>query len=152
MLTINTVSYRFNLNREYTRIMEAKKGIRQGDPISPLLFVLLMQYLSRILQQLNKILEFKFHSRCKKLNITNLSFADDLLIFTRGDTVSMEVMLKKIEKFSKSTGLRMNPRKCFVYFGAFDDVTRSRIKEMTGFMEGTLPFRYLGIPLTSKKL
>lgn len=38
MIVVTSVSYRFNINGDYTRLMEAKRGIRQGDPISPIDF------------------------------------------------------------------------------------------------------------------
>ncbi|XP_045822135.1 uncharacterized protein LOC123915019 [Trifolium pratense] len=56
------------------------------------------------------------------------------------------------DKFSKSTGLKVNPAKCCIFFGGVDQSTKNDIKRITRFDEGTLPFRYLGIPMTSKKL
>lgn len=54
--------------------------------------------------------------------------------------------------FSKSTGLVINPSKCKVYFGAVESCIKEEIKHITAFQEGSLPFRYLGVPLTGKKL
>ncbi|XP_058784180.1 uncharacterized protein LOC131658948 [Vicia villosa] len=49
-------------------------------------------------------------------------------------------------------GLIFNPRKCKAFYGSVDDENRRRIKAITGFDEGTFPVRYLGVPLSSKKL
>ena len=49
MLTVTTVSYEFNVNGVLTKPMQACRGVRQGDPLSPLLFVAIMEYLSRLL-------------------------------------------------------------------------------------------------------
>lgn len=106
-----------------------------------------MEYLSRVLQSLKRILEFNFYS-----SIINLSFVDDLLIFTRGDTRSVALGMEAFEEFSQSTGPVVNPSKCQVYFGSVEDDTRQAIQNLTKFQEGSLPFRYFGIPLTSKKL
>lgn len=46
MIDVASVSYRFNINGDDTSIMQAKRGLRQGDPISPLLFVIMMKYLT----------------------------------------------------------------------------------------------------------
>lgn len=46
----------------------------------------------------------------------------------------------------------MNPSKCFIHFGGVDSSTREEFRNYTRFKEGELLFRYLGIPLTSKKL
>jgi hypothetical protein len=152
MLGVTSVSYKFNIHGRYTGFMKARRGLRQGDPISPLLFVIVMEYLHRMLHCLKKVLDFNFHSKCENLNIINLSFADDLLIFTRGDTKSVELIMAKIRDFSHSIGLHVNPSKCKIFYGGVEDNIKDQIKKITSFAEGSLPFRYLGIPLTSKKL
>ncbi|KAK4384284.1 hypothetical protein Sango_3076200 [Sesamum angolense] len=64
-------------------------GLRQGDPMSPYLFVLVMEVLHMILQQLiEQDGEFQYHWRCKDLNLFQLSFADDLLLFCKADVRS----------------------------------------------------------------
>lgn len=152
MLVVKTVSYRFNVNGEYTKIMQARRGIWRGDPNSPLLFVLVMNYLTRTMQQLKNISNFNFHAKCEKLNIISFSFADDLLMFSIGDKRSVELMMEKFNKFSRSTGMKVNPSKFHIYFGAVDDHTIEEVKKLIGFREGSIPFRYLGIPLNSRKL
>lgn len=76
-------SYRFRVNGSHTSPLKAKKGLRQDDPISPMLFVIIMEYLQHILKDLNFVPDFNFHPRCEKLGIINLSLADDLLFFKR---------------------------------------------------------------------
>jgi hypothetical protein len=132
--------------------MKAKRGLREGDPISPLLFVIVMEYLHRSLHQLIHVPDFNFHSKCEHLGIINLSFADDLLIFTRGDSKSVELAMAKLSDLSKSTGLYVNPSKCKIYYGGVEEHIKETIRHITSFADGILPFRYLGVPLTSKKL
>ncbi|CAL5189874.1 unnamed protein product [Lathyrus oleraceus] len=60
--------------------------------------------------------------------------------------------MDQFNKFSNSTGLKINPIKCNIYFGVMDEKTSEDIKNATRFKEGKLPFRYLGVPLTSKRL
>ncbi|KAL0298053.1 UNVERIFIED_CONTAM: Retrovirus-related Pol polyprotein from type-2 retrotransposable element R2DM [Sesamum angustifolium] len=61
------------------------RGLRQGDPMSPYLFVLVMEVLHMILQQLiEQDGEFQYHWRCQELNLFQLSFADDLLLLSSG--------------------------------------------------------------------
>jgi hypothetical protein len=152
MLGVTTVNYRFNVNGEYTEVLDARRGIRQGDPISPLLFVIMMEYLNRVLGKMSKEPHFKFHSKCSKLNLTHLAFADDVLLFCRGDLQSVEKLFEAFNAFSDATGLVMNPRKCKASFGGVEDDQKNKVLQTTGFTEGNFPVRYLGIPLSSKKL
>ncbi|XP_058740873.1 uncharacterized protein LOC131613201 [Vicia villosa] len=111
-----------------------------------------MEYLTRLLLQLDNLPSFKYHSKCERMKITSLTFADDLLLFARGDLNFVDLLLAKVSVFTNSTGLHLNPNKCFIYFGGVEHSIRDAIREHSGFMEGVLPFRYLGLPLTSKKL
>lgn len=54
--------------------------------MSPCLFALCMEYLSRRLDTLREASDFSYHPKCKRTNTTSLLFADDLLIFNKGDT------------------------------------------------------------------
>ncbi|CAJ2669420.1 unnamed protein product [Trifolium pratense] len=60
--------------------------------------------------------------------------------------------MDKLQDFSRSTGLYVNPSKCKVFYGAVEEHIKESIKKVTSFVEGSLPFKYLGVPLTSKKL
>ncbi|CAK8568831.1 unnamed protein product [Lathyrus sativus] len=60
--------------------------------------------------------------------------------------------MDKLQTFSQSTGLVVNPAKCRMYFGGVNNETKNDILASTSFMEGDLPFRYLGVPLTCKRL
>lgn len=81
MSCVTTVSYSIVVNGNPSQPFKAAKGLRQGDPISPFLFAIAMEYLSRLLNGLKKDRKYRFHPSCSKLGITHLSFADDLLIF-----------------------------------------------------------------------
>ncbi|XP_058768387.1 uncharacterized protein LOC131642117 [Vicia villosa] len=152
MLCVSTVSYRYMINGQTSRILKAKRGIRQGDPISPLLFVIVMEYLHRSLTKLHNQPEFKYHPKCGKMRITNICFADDLIMFARGDNASVQSMMEEFHRFSEATGLYANPTKCNVYFGGVPDTIQQQILVTTKFSVGKLPFKYLGVPLASRKL
>ncbi|KAL5194445.1 putative ribonuclease H protein [Glycine soja] len=77
---------------------------------------------------------------------------DDVLLHCRGDEKSIEMILKAFSFFSKSTGLQINPAKCKVFCGGLNYDSIQVVKNFTGFEEGTLPVRYLGVPLSCKKL
>lgn len=67
MECVSTPIFSIMLNDTMRGCFKSRRGLRQGYPISPLLFVLCMEYLSRILTKLAQIEQFKFHLRCRKI-------------------------------------------------------------------------------------
>lgn len=99
MLTVKTVSYKFNINGKMTEGLQARRGIRQGDLISPFLFVIMMEYLKRLLDKIQEDPNFNHHAQFKKLNLTHITLADDVLLFYRGDSKSVDMLLDVVHQF-----------------------------------------------------
>ena len=76
---ISIISFSLVINGELFQKLKAKRGLRQGDPLSTLLFVLGMEYLTRILNCASSDPCFKYHPRCKSIKLNHLRFADDLM-------------------------------------------------------------------------
>lgn len=66
MQCVESVSYSILINGAPSPAFKAKKGVRQHDPVSPYLFVLAMECLTRLLKSMRSKNEFKFHPRCQK--------------------------------------------------------------------------------------
>ncbi|XP_026383665.1 uncharacterized protein LOC113279176 [Papaver somniferum] len=93
------------------------RGIRQGDPLSPYLFILAMEFLSRQLttsQQDNKIKGIKVVALSPAID--HLLFADDCLIFTQANVTSVNNLLELLHTFSSQSGQVINFEKSSVYF------------------------------------
>lgn len=84
MLAVTSFSYQFNINEMISMSMKATRRLRQGDLISPLIFLVIMDYLHRELAMLITKPDFNFHNKCEKLNLVNLSYVNDLSLFSRG--------------------------------------------------------------------
>ncbi|GKD36878.1 RNA-directed DNA polymerase, eukaryota, reverse transcriptase zinc-binding domain protein [Tanacetum coccineum] len=96
--------------------------------------------------------DFKYHYGCKKLKITHLCFADDLLVFCHGDFKYVSTIKEALEEFSSYSGLKANMNKSNVFFGGLTTGEQSIILSVIPFSTGRLPVRYLGVPLLTKKI
>ena len=98
MACITSTSYMLMINGCPTPPFQAKRGLRQGDLLSPLLFVIGMEYLSRSLKSVED--RYGFHPRCRRTKLTHLCFADDLMLFCKGDISLVRVLYECIQSFS----------------------------------------------------
>ncbi|XP_060190753.1 uncharacterized protein LOC132620044 [Lycium barbarum] len=152
MVCVTTVNYSIFINGKQTESFAAKRGLRKGDPLSPYLFVLCMEYLNRLLKTLRRDPDFTYHPRCSRLHIVQLGFADDLLQFCKGDIKSVEKLFACFQKFFAASGLISTIRKSCVYFGGIDYSIQQVILDRLQFSQGTLPLRFLGVPSNTKRL
>ncbi|KAL0308180.1 UNVERIFIED_CONTAM: Transposon TX1 uncharacterized protein [Sesamum angustifolium] len=129
------------------------RGLRQGDPMSPYLFVLVMEVLHMILQQLiEQDGDFQYHWRCQELNLFQLSFTNDLLLLCKADVRSVNLFSRGLDLFATLSGLHTNPQKSQLIISKAALGIRDLLLATLGFQEGHLPVRYLGLPLISARL
>ena len=108
MECISTTTYSVSYNGSMHGFFKGKRGLRQGDPLSPYLFVLCIEYLSRGLGQLKENPDFNFHPKCGGLKITHLALVDDLVLFSRGDPKSVSLLMDILNHFGACSGLKIN--------------------------------------------
>ncbi|XP_074304625.1 uncharacterized protein LOC141639376 [Silene latifolia] len=152
MAWLSSPSYTLNLNGAHIGYFKGRRGLRQGDPISPLIFCLCMEYLTRIMDFITNHWYFSYHPICKSLKLTHLLFADDLLMFSKGDVKSIMLILRAIATFSAASGLKVNASKSEVVFSGVAEELKYDITQISGFQEGHLPFKYLGVPIQPGRL
>jgi hypothetical protein len=141
------------LNGSLVGYFQGRKGLRQGDPISPYLFVLAMEVLSRLL--IDAALDtanFGFHPKCRSLMLNHLCFADDLLIFSGAEMNSLRTIKTVLAEFEDLSGLKANPAKSTFFCAGVHVEDKKAMLEFLQMSEGFLPVQYLGIPLISKRL
>ena len=112
-------SPRFSVCLNGTLVGYGKKGLRQGDPLSPYLFVLAMEIFSRIMaDHTGGSSGFKFHPKYVRMKLTHLCFADDL-IFSEARLSSINVIKTALLEFEDLSGLKANPSKSSFYCSNF---------------------------------
>ncbi|KAK6142914.1 hypothetical protein DH2020_023262 [Rehmannia glutinosa] len=152
MECVSSVSYSICINGSLQGKFPGKRGLRQGDPMSPALFLLCMEYLSRLLKVRTNTLSFKYHPRCDALKITHLAFVDDLMFFSRGDLPSVKILIDCLNDFKNASGLDINSFKSNLFTAGIIGDKLDNILNLLNFPLGTLPVKYLGVPLAAQKL
>ncbi|KAL0314407.1 UNVERIFIED_CONTAM: hypothetical protein Sangu_2285100 [Sesamum angustifolium] len=115
--------------------------------MSPGLFLLCMEYFSRLIKRKTTDSDFNFHPKCEKLKITHLLFADDLMMFSRGDLPSVHILMECLQEFRDVSGLAVNTSKSSIFTAGIENNMLCDILARTEFTRGEMPVRYLGIPL-----
>ena len=151
MECVSSTSYSIRINGELHGMFKGKRRLRQGDRLLPYLFVMCMEYLSRLLRRNTKS-GFNFYPRCGVLKISHLIYADDLMMLSRGDLKSVETLWGSLLHFGEASGLLPNIQKSQIFMAGVEEDIKERITEYTGIPQGMLPIRYLGIPLASEGL
>ncbi|CAA7061787.1 unnamed protein product [Microthlaspi erraticum] len=151
-LCISSPYYSVSVNGELAGFFKGMKGLRQGDPISSSLFVLSMDILSKLMDKAFLSGLINPHPFCKDPLVTHLSFADDVLIFFDGSENSLRGILQVLKEFEGTSGLALSLQKsCLFLDGNNLDLTR-QLASTFGLVHGSLPVRYLGLPLMPHKL
>ena len=82
-LCVSTASFSIQVNGELAGYFSTR-GLRQGCALSPSLFVICMNVLSKLLDKAASDRRIGYHPRCKNVSLTNLCFADDIMVFSDG--------------------------------------------------------------------
>jgi hypothetical protein len=147
---ISTVQFSVLVNGSPEGFFGSSRGLHQGDSLSPLLFLLIMEVLSRLLQTMEEAgLIRGFQAGMLggiEVRISHLLFADDTIVFC--DAVPEQVfhVWKVLSCFEAITGLRVNLGKSeMVPVGVVDSM--QPLANLLCCRIGVLPMLYLGIPL-----
>ncbi|KAL6205027.1 hypothetical protein ACLB2K_022292 [Fragaria x ananassa] len=150
---ISSPKFSVCVNGELAGFFASRRGLRQGDPLSPYLFVIAMEVLSLCIQRrINCSPCFRYHWRCDQLNLSHLCFADDLLMFCNGDENSVRTLHDAFSNFESLSSLKANVSESKIFLAGVDGNSSDSVLQVTNFSLGTCPVRYLGIPLITSKL
>lgn len=111
-----------------------------------------MDYLSRMIKINTHVPSFKYHPKCAKMQITHLAFADDLILFARGEAGSVRILMQTIHNFGQMSGLYINHQKSKVFAAGVSPEVLNEIQNITQFSLGDFPIRYLGVPLVHGRM
>ncbi|GKA65320.1 RNA-directed DNA polymerase, eukaryota, reverse transcriptase zinc-binding domain protein [Tanacetum coccineum] len=131
MTCVTIYSFSICINGEICGFFKGGKGLRQGDPISPYLFTLVMEVFNMIMiKNIDEAHSFKYHYGCKELKLTHMCFADDLMVLCNGDKESLEIVKKSLKDFSNVSGLFPNLNKSIIFFGSLSEERKRELLEL----------------------
>lgn len=104
------------LNGSPSGFFQASRGIKQGDPLSPYLFILAPEALSRGLNdRFDRGLIRPFHVPRGCSPVSHLAFADDVVIFLRDDPTSISNLMDFLREYEAASGQLINLEKSHFY-------------------------------------
>ncbi|KAL0292684.1 UNVERIFIED_CONTAM: hypothetical protein Sradi_6980100 [Sesamum radiatum] len=95
---------------------------------------------------------FSYPWKCKEIPLTILCFAYDLLMFCKVDAESLRVYKEVLDEFVGLSELHDNANKSHIIVSGAASVNQQLLASQLGFQIGSLPLKYLGVPLVSLKL
>ncbi|GLT58539.1 hypothetical protein SLA2020_314250 [Shorea laevis] len=148
MQCVTTVSYTVGINGNQTPFFNPQRGLRQGDPLSPYLYLFIADVLSRLLMAATankKITGYKIRRRSPI--ISHLLFADDSLVFCRATQEEVSNLQAILQLYGDVTGQRVNFSKSAAIFSSnTPNETRKLICDRLGIQLQSTVSKYLGLP------
>lgn len=147
ILCVQTVSYSFSFNGSLIGPISPKRGLRQGDPLSPYLFLLYVEGLSSLLAEASqtcKISGCQINSLAP--SVTHLLFADDSFLFFKAKIEEAKEIVSMLQKYEEQSGQAINFLKSGIFFSS--NVRRDKqeeIKALLGVHSDLSTGHYLGL-------
>ncbi|XP_020266263.1 uncharacterized protein LOC109841729 [Asparagus officinalis] len=144
---LSTPSFSVLLNGSSTGFFQSNRGIRQGDPLSPYIFVLVMEFWSISMELATISGKIQNIKKNQNLQVSHILFADDMLVFCRANRKSFEGINNLLESLTLNTGLGINKSKSKIFFSK-GCRNKDILSSVIGISSGSLPVKYLGLPLS----
>ena len=134
------------LNVEELKAFPLRSGTRQGCPLSPLLFNIVLEVLATAIREEKEIKGIQIGKEEVKLSL----FADDMILYIENLKDSIRKLLELISEFSKVAGYKSNTQKSLAFLYTNNENSEKEIKESTPFSIVTKRIKYLGINLAKE--
>lgn len=135
------------INSNTTKSFLVKKGVRQGCPLSPLLFILVLEILLQKITNREEIKGLKIKNECYKYR----AFADDIMFIMENPAKSIPKLFEVIKEFGDQAGFYVNKTKTKIMCSNMTNSRREELSALTG-CEIANKVRYLGINLTMRNI
>jgi hypothetical protein len=147
-MCMESVHYQVLVNGESVGPIRPKRGLRQGDPLSPYLFIMCAEGLSGLIKKSEARGEIHGIKVCRGAPLlTHLLFADDCFLFCRADESECVKLKEVLKKYEEASGQAINLQKSEIFFSrnTAEDV-KSNIKNIFQVTDDMGSGKYLGLP------
>ena len=136
------------VNGSPTKEFCPKKGLRQGDPMAPFLFLIVAEGLAGMVRQaVKKKLYYGVHVGSKAINVGLLQFADDTLFMCEAKIQNAWVIKSILRSFELASGLRVNFFKTKIGGVGLEATLLKQFSNILNCKHMKIPFMYLGMPI-----
>ena len=146
---ISTPTFSILLNGSPFGHFKSSRGLRQGDPLSPFLFIIGVDILSRLLQKaesLGNLHGIQLSPSCPQ--ISHLQFADDLLIFSKANSSNASTILECLSSYQAWSGQKINYSKSSVIFSKNTiGQSAANLCQLLNLKKSSPTTKHLGLPL-----
>lgn len=148
MKLVTTVSYIYKVNGYLSNKIIPKRGLRQGDPLSPYLFILAADVLSAMLSkaQSQGVIQ-GFRQRRGDFSLTHLFFADDSILFAKANNEEVFQLVWILNAYSRASGQKINLAKSGIICEKFvNPLIKEGVANILNMQCWDNPGNYLGLP------
>lgn len=148
MSCITSVSFSFKLNGQIFGNLIPSRGIRQGDPISPYLFLIGAGAFSTLIHRATTLNQIHGVKICRGAPIiSHLFFTDDSTIFAKASMQECSNLANIISTYERASGQKVNYEKTQISFSKNVPLSlRTEVTDYLGVMEVDRHEKYLGLP------
>ncbi|KAA3467448.1 reverse transcriptase [Gossypium australe] len=149
MRCVCSVSYSVSINGCNSDWFSPSRGLRQGDPLSPFLFLICAECLSILIEEAKRkgLMKGAPIGRAR-FSINHLFFADDCILFGDASHQGAEAVRDILKEYELLSGQRVNFKKSLIYFGAnVNNEVKESITNMLGIRMAHNSEKYLGLPM-----
>ena len=135
------------LNGQKLKSFPLRSGTRQGCPLSPLLFNIVLEVLATAFRQEKEIKGIQFEKEEVKLSL----FADDMIVYTENPIDSAKKLFDVISEFGKTAGYKVNTQKSKEFLYTNNETAEREIRKQIPFALATRKIKYVGMNLTEEE-
>ena len=148
MQCVSTVSYSYLINDSVHGSVTPQRGIRQGDPLSPYLFILCGQVLSDLCQKAEKECTLQGIRVARgSPRVNHLLFADDTMFFCQTSPASCAALTNILKEYELASGQKINSEKSSITFSSrTPEDTKKLVREALAIEKEGGQGIYLGLP------